>query len=160
MVLPDWKSSTVIPRPRCGEQALTRVGAPENETGGAKRGMSRSLTLEMDAFGFTDLAERQGGSASRVATMAARYYLADSDDRRPAWRVPSLADAVEPERRHAGVRVELDDATWSALVKEARRQRVDIPVLATHAVLYFMADVGSGRVAQRIGEFVTGRRRR
>jgi hypothetical protein len=122
--------------------------------------MSRNLTLKMDEFGLealTELAERQGGSASRVARLAAHYYLADSDDERPAWRVPSFADKVEPQRRRAGVRVELDDATWEALVQEARRQGVDICVLATHAVLYFMVDVDSGRVAQRMGESVTKR---
>ena len=114
----------------------------------------------MDEFGLealTELAELQGGSASRVARLAAHYYLADSDDERPAWRVPSFADKVEPQRRRAGVRVELDDATWEALVQEARRQGVDICVLATHAVLYFMVDVDSGRVAQRMGESVTKR---
>jgi hypothetical protein len=124
--------------------------------------MSRSLTLEMDEFGleaFTELAERQGGSASRVARMAAQYYLGDSDDERPAWRVPSFAHEVEPERRRAGVRVELDDATWDALVQEARRQGVDVGVLAVHAVLYFIADVDSGRVARRMGESVPARRR-
>jgi hypothetical protein len=122
--------------------------------------MARSLTLEMDEFGFeafTELAERQGGSASRVVTMAAQYYLADSDDERPAWRVPSFAHKVEPERRRAGVRIELDDATWDALVQEAGRQEVDICVLAAHAVLYFIADVDSGRVAQRMGDFVAER---
>jgi hypothetical protein len=137
---------------------VTEVGAAQTETGGAKRAMSRSLTLEMDAFGleaFAELAERQGGSASRVARMAAQYYLADSDDGRPTWPVPSFAHEVEPERRDAGVRIELDDATWNALVKEAGRQGVDIGVLAAHAVLYFMADVDSGRVAQRVGDSVT-----
>jgi hypothetical protein len=122
--------------------------------------MSRSLTLEMDTFGleaFTELAESQGSSASRLVRMAAHYYLADADDGRPEWRVPSFAHGVEPERRHAGVPVELDDATWNALVEEARRQGVDIGVLAAHAVLYFMADVDSGRVAQRMGDSVTER---
>jgi hypothetical protein len=125
--------------------------------------MSRSLTLEMDAFGletFTELANRQGTSASGLVRIAAHYYLADSDDGRPAWRVPSFAHKVEPERRQDGVRIELDDATWDALVQEARRQGVDIGVLAAHAVLYFMADVDSGRVAQRMGDSVTERRRR
>jgi hypothetical protein len=141
---------------------LTEAGAPATETGGAKHAMARSLTLEMDEFGlkaFAELAERQGGSASQVARVAAQYYLADSGGEGPAWRVPSFAHKVEPARQAPGVRVELDDATWDALVQEARRQEVDIGVLAVHAVLYFIADVDSGRVAQRMGDSVTEQRR-
>jgi DNA-binding transcriptional LysR family regulator len=139
---------------------LMSAGSPETEAGGAKRAMSRSVTLEMDAFGveaFTELAERQGGSASGLLRMAAHYYLADSDDGRPAWQVPSFAHEAAPEPRRAGVQVEVDDETWDALVEEARRQGVDVGVLAAHAVLYFMADVDSGRVAQRMGDSVTER---
>jgi hypothetical protein len=142
---------------------LTKVGARETKTGGAKRAMSRSLTLAMDAFGseaFAEFAERQGGSVSRVATIAARYYLADSDDRQSGWPVPRSARMVERERPHAGVPVEVDDATWDALLREAHRQGVDICALAAHAVLYFMADVDSGRVAQRMADAVAERRRR
>jgi hypothetical protein len=141
---------------------LAEAGAPAAETGGANRAMARSLTLEMDEFGlqaFSELAERQGGSADSLARMAAHYYLADSGDERPAWRVPSFAHDAEAERRRAGVRVELDDETWEALLQEARRQGVDIGVLAAHAVLYFIADVDSGRVAQRMGDSVSKRRR-
>lgn len=125
--------------------------------------MSRTLTLEMDAFGleaFTELAERHGGSASRVARMAAHYYLADSDDGPPAWRVPSFGPGSEPERRRTSIPVELDDSTWEALLQEARSQGVDISALAAHAVLYFMADVDSGRVAKRMDDSVAERRPR
>ena len=123
--------------------------------------MSRTLTLEMDAFGvkaFGELADREGGSPSRALRMAARYYLADSEDGRSAWRVPNFAHEIEPECRQAGVQVEVDDATWDALDREARRQRVAIGALAAHAVLYFLADSDSGRVAKRIGESVSERR--
>jgi hypothetical protein len=123
--------------------------------------MSRTLTLEMDAFGvraFTELADREGDSPSRALRIAAQYYLADSEDGRTAWRVPSFADDGEPERRHAGVEVEVDDATWDALDREARRQTVAIGALAAHAVLYFLADSDSGRVAQRISDSVSKRR--
>ena len=122
--------------------------------------MSRELTLEMDAFGvqaFTDLADREGGSTSRALRMAARYYLGDSENERPAWRVPNWAHEDESKRRYPGIRVELDEPTWSALVREARRQRVAIGALASHAVLYFIADLDSGRVAQRIGDSVSER---
>ena len=117
--------------------------------------MSRELTLEMDAFGvqaFTEMAEREGGSTSHALRLAAHYYLGDSESERPVWRVPDCSDGAKSERRPAAVRVEVDEATWSALVREARRQRVETGALATHAVLYFIADLDSGRVAQRIGD--------
>jgi hypothetical protein len=116
--------------------------------------MSRNVTLKMDAFGaraFGELARRHGGSVSRLLRMAAHYYLADSDDEL-GWRVPSLAREEGADRRGVAVQVQLDDATWTALAREARRQRVAVATLATHAVLYFIADVDSGRLAQRMGE--------
>jgi hypothetical protein len=116
--------------------------------------MSRDVTLKMDPFGakaFGELAKRHGGSTSRVLRMAAHYYLADSDDERLGWRVPSLAEEGA-DRRRVAVQVQLDDATWTALAREARRQRVAVGTLATHAVLYFIADVDNGRLAQRMGE--------
>jgi hypothetical protein len=152
----------VPPRPRYGERILTEVGAPDTETGGAEPAISRTVTLEMDDFGLetlTELAERQGASPSRLVTVAAQYYLADSEQARPEWRVPSFAHERRPKPLHADLQVELDDATWGALVEEARRQGVDIGVLAAHAVLYFVADVDSGRVAQRMGDSVAERRR-
>ena len=118
---------------------------------------SRSLTLELDEFGveaFADFARRQGGSLSRVATLAARYYLADADRGEPAWRVPSAARIKTERRKQPAVQVEVDGATWDALLEEARRQGVDIGVLSAHAILYFMSDVHSGRVAQRVADAV------
>jgi hypothetical protein len=117
--------------------------------------MSRELTLEMDAFGvqaFTELAEREGGSTSRALRMAAHYYLGDSETERPVWRVPDSPDGAKSDSRAAGVRVEVDEATWNALVREASRQQVEPGALASHAVLYFIADLDSGRVAERIGD--------
>jgi len=117
--------------------------------------MSRNLTLKMDHFGakaFGELARRHGGSASRLLRVAAHYYLADSDDERLGWLVPSLAQEEGADRRGVAVQVQLDDATWTALAREARRQRVAVGTLATHAVLYFIADVDSGRLAQRMRE--------
>jgi hypothetical protein len=111
----------------------------------------------LDEFGvdtFADFAKRQGGSLSRIATLAARYYLADADRGEPAWQVPSAARVKPEDRKQAGVRVEVDGATWDALREEARRQGVDIGVLSAHAILYFMSDVHSGRVAERVADAV------
>jgi hypothetical protein len=151
----------VTPRPRYGERPLTEVREPDTETGGGESAASRTVSLELDEFGmeaFAEFAKRQGAPTSRVAAMAARYYLADSGHAHPAWRVPSSAQPGGPERGHAPLRVELDAPTWEALLSEARRQSVDIGVLAAHAVLYFMTDIDSGRVAARMAEAMDERR--
>jgi hypothetical protein len=116
----------------------------------------------MDTFGleaFAEFAERQGTSLNRVATLAAHYYLGDADYREPAWQPPKSRRNAEGDRREPGARIELDRATWDALLHEARRQGVDIGVLAAHAILYFMTDVYSGRVAQRMAHAVVEPRR-
>lgn len=48
------------------------------------------------------------------------------------------------------VTVELGGFTWERLQSEAERQGVSIEELVAHAVLYFLADFDSGRIARRI----------
>jgi hypothetical protein len=48
------------------------------------------------------------------------------------------------------LRVRLDDATWNALTAEARAQGVTVEELALHALMYFLADLDSGRAAGRL----------
>lgn len=161
MIVPARPLGMVPPRARFGERLLIEEREPEAQTGGAQSKMSRTVTLELDDFGmeaFIDFAHRQGASTSRVAAMAARYYLADADDEQSAWRVPGSAHTIASERGRAAVRVELDGATLDALLREARRQSVDLGVLAAHAVLYFMTDVDSGRVAARTAQAISDRR--
>ena len=50
--------------------------------------------------------------------------------------------------------VELDDETWSAVRGEAEEQGVTPDLLALHALLYFVADVDSGRVGERLDDAV------
>lgn len=40
--------------------------------------------------------------------------------------------------------------TWEALEQEAARQRVSVAELASFAVLYYLADGDSGRIARRL----------
>jgi hypothetical protein len=44
----------------------------------------------------------------------------------------------------------VDERTWEALSKEAADQGVTMEALATHALMYFLADVDSGRVAGQL----------
>jgi hypothetical protein len=48
--------------------------------------------------------------------------------------------------------VTLDDQTFDALSAEATRQDVRLAALVEHALIYFLADVDSGRVGDRLDD--------
>lgn len=109
--------------------------------------MTRDVTLQVDDFGQHALerfTRRSEGSMANAVRMASLYYLSDRDSGRAAWRVPRLVGESQPSQR---LRIELDDATWAALSEEADRQGVPTDLLALHALLYYLADIDSGRVA-------------
>ena len=113
--------------------------------------MSTDVTLRLDEFGqraFARLARGRRGSAAAAVRTASLYYLADRDSGRRAWRVPQF---------HAGesgptLRVRLDEETWRAVNQEADRQGVSADALALHAVMYFLADIDSGRMGRLLDE--------
>ena len=112
--------------------------------------MMKALTFQLDEFGRGALEEfvRRGrDSQSSAVRTASLYYLADRDGGRPAWLVPPCATA---SAEGSDLTVRLDVATWQALHEEAERQEVSAADLTRHAVLYFLADVDSGRVGQRL----------
>ena len=109
--------------------------------------MTRDVTLHVDDFGQHALerfTRRSEGSIANAVRMASIYYLNDRDAQRAAWRVPRVARDSPPSGR---LRIQLDDATWAALSEEADRQGVQTDLLALHALLYYLADIDSGRVA-------------
>jgi predicted transcriptional regulator len=117
--------------------------------------VTRQLTLHLDGFlqdALDGFARERDGSPSTVVRMAALYWLADRDSERPGWRAPRFRRGGG--RSGESVRVALDEDTWGALEEEARRQTVDAELLAEHAVLYFLADLDSGRVASRLKHLV------
>ena len=113
--------------------------------------MTRNVTLHLDEFGqqsLDRLAEHGEGQPDGAFRTAALYYLADADAGRPAWRAPRFRSAKDSSQ---GLRVGFDDETWTALAQEASRQGVDTSDLAVHALLYFLADLESGRLAELLG---------
>lgn len=112
--------------------------------------MNRSISIEMSAFARDSLASgSENGSfdLSAKTTEALRYYLGDKDSGRIAWPCP--AGMFEPQ---GGERAELniDDALWGDLEAEARAQGVPAEELFRHAILYFAAELDSGRVTERL----------
>ncbi|HEY7455590.1 MAG TPA: hypothetical protein VH683_13550 [Thermoleophilaceae bacterium] len=113
--------------------------------------MSTDVTLRLDKFGqraFARLARGRRGSAAAAVRTASLYYLADRDSHRAAWRVPrfGLGEAGPT------LKVHLDEETWRAVSDEAERQGVSPDALAVHAVMYFLADVDSGRMGRLLDE--------
>ncbi len=62
---------------------------------------------------------------------------------------PQAGDERDP---HVARRLTLalDRFTWEALEQEAARQEVSVAELASFAVLYYLADGDSGRIARRL----------
>ena len=107
------------------------------------------MIVYLDSFGrlaLDRLATRRGGSRGSAVRTAAHYYLADREAGRPAWRVPSFASTPDDL---PGVSIRLDEPTRRVIAEEADRQGVRAGTLAAHAVLYFVADLDSGRLAGR-----------
>ena len=111
--------------------------------------MTRNVTLHLDEFGQESLdrltQQGDGGSSQSAFRTAVLYYLADRDSGRPAWRAPRFRPQTPSGD---GLRVVLDDETWAAVEEEAARQNVGTEELVVHALLYFLVDFDSGRVAQ------------
>ena len=114
--------------------------------------MTRDVTIHLDEFGqraFERLTEHRRGSTDAKVRTACLYYLGDRDSGRPAWRAPSFA--TEPPIGST-LHVHLDAETWGALAEEAKDQGVTVEQLALHALVYFLADLDSGRLASLLEE--------
>jgi hypothetical protein len=109
------------------------------------------ITLRLDRFGHNALDAYVRGSRSspgEALHTAVGYYLADSGSGRAGWRVP------EPARTPASgeaFEVDLDQELYDELELESRRQELTPDLLAVHALMYFLADLDSGRAAARLG---------
>jgi hypothetical protein len=119
------------------------------------RDMGRRLTLRLGPFEREAL-DRYGNSqrvtAVQVIRTAVLYYLRERDSDRLEWRMPELARA-QPGGATA-VEVEVEEETWRSLVEEAAAQSTDSETLARHALLFFLADVDSGRIASKLARVV------
>lgn len=108
--------------------------------------------------GFTLESLGGSGSGDRLTlgcsfAQAIRYYLSERDSGRAGWRYPrfmSVAGSGPSAVDETHFRI--DGKVWDELSDEAGRQGVTTDELLRHAVLFFVADRESGRVARRIFE--------
>jgi hypothetical protein len=121
------------------------------------RDMGRRLTLRLGPFEREAL-DRYGNSqrvsAVQVIRTAVLYYLRERDSDRLEWRMPELARAQPGGATAVELEVEVDEETWRSLVEEAAAQSTDSETLARHALLFFLADVDSGRIAGKLARVV------
>jgi hypothetical protein len=116
------------------------------------------LLLNLDEFGRSAIerfARNRAGSQSAAVRTASLYYLADCRGERSTWQVPRFAKSRRdhPDRPGGhGLVVDLDEDTWQAVTVEAERQNVSPETLVTHAVVYFLADLDSGRLGDRLDD--------
>jgi hypothetical protein len=116
--------------------------------------MMKSVNVRLDRFGHEALEEHlraTGESESDALDVAVRYYLGDADSGRVAWKVPRKITRPDPADE---IELELDDELHAQLRRESRRQHVSPDMLAMHALMYYLADLDSGRAAARLGDAI------
>lgn len=92
--------------------------------------------------------------ASRQVT-AMRVYLKGRDSDRPGWLYPDLLP-VKTEIGEEPLELGLEEDLWRAFEREADRQGVSVSQLASHAALYYAAELSSGRLTQGIADDLEG----
>jgi hypothetical protein len=111
---------------------------------------SASITVRLSEFAVMALVGEERGRESVLAALerAVWLYLNDSDTARPGWRYPLfLRDKVTGVTEF---QLKLEPDLREALEDEAERQEVSLSQLATHAVLYYAAELNAGRLTERI----------
>ena len=117
--------------------------------------MAGTLTLRLAPFEREAL-EAYGAAQQvppeRVVLTAVLYYLREQPSGRKTWPAPSFR-RNEP-KRGAALQVELGEETRQVLATLAGAQGVSPESLARHALLFFLADADSGRVAATLARML------
>ena len=111
----------------------------------------RKVELTFDDFGWEALeaeAERLQLSLEALIARAAVYFEGEIDKGRPALQLPPAASAEGRANRE--LELDIREGTWQRLRREASRQSADVERLLEHAALLFLADLDSGRAAERL----------
>jgi hypothetical protein len=113
--------------------------------------VKRSVRLgEFARKGLEGLAARWDLALSALVSQAVIYYLFDRNSDRSVRRVPRFPKRSTDGRPPSEVSVALDERHWSLVEDEVRLQQTDVDILVEYAVLYYLGDVDSGRIARRL----------
>jgi len=116
--------------------------------------VAQETNITFDEFGWSVLEER--AAAERMGledllTLALTYYESELASGRVAIDVPRFRrSSVGGETRT--LKIPLDDDSLRRLEHEAERRGVTFERLSEHAALVLLADLDSGKVAERIIE--------
>ena len=135
-------------RPR-REDLMNNLNAPSNRPGDAR--VTHGLTLAFEEFGWESLesaARSDGETLDELLARAAAYFDAEL----PTARAAMLAPPFKPGGRGTSreIRLEVSRDCWERLQGEAERQGVSLERLLEHVALLYLADIDSGRVAERL----------
>ena len=118
----------------------------------ARQTETRRLELTLAEFAgqaLTAQAARYEVSEERLIQQAVRHWRTAVAADRPAARVPRFRPAPRPEET-TPVTVRLETGDWDELEEAAEEQGIPLEQLLVHAVVLFLADLDSGRVAAEI----------
>jgi hypothetical protein len=121
-----------------------------NEGPGRAR-VTRELSLTFDDFGWELLesqARHDGETLDEFLARAATYFDGELQAGRPATLAPKFKSEGRGTSRK--LRLELTRDCWEHLKTEAERQGVALESLLEHAALLHLADIDSGRIADRV----------
>jgi hypothetical protein len=119
-------------------------GGPAQEAWSRKR-------VRLGAFArssLEELAAKRGIGVWPLLRHAVAYYLADGDCGRHGWQPPRFRS--DDRGGTTELELPLPRKEWEVLADVASRRGLDLDHLIEHALLYYLADLESGRVAARI----------
>jgi predicted DNA-binding ribbon-helix-helix protein len=128
---------------------LTNMNAYDNRPGNAR--VAHGITLRLNKFGWESLeseAHRDDETLDDLLSRAAAYLDAELPTRRAAMLAPRFRPRGRGMPRE--IRFEVSRDCWQRLESEARRQGVSLERLLEHAAMVYLADIDSGRVANRL----------
>jgi predicted DNA-binding ribbon-helix-helix protein len=125
------------------------MNAYDNRPGNAR--VAHGITLRLNKFGWESLeseAHRDDETLDDLLSRAAAYLDAELPTRRAAMLAPRFRPRGRGMPRE--IRFEVSRDCWQRLESEARRQGVSLERLLEHAAMVYLADIDSGRVANRL----------
>lgn len=111
--------------------------------------MKHSVSVKLGAFAVDALAGRVGASSAPAPAdvlRAIQFYLGQSRRRGPGWAYPAFMRRQDPSVA-VEFELDIDDAVWASLAREAARQNITVEQLLEHASMYYAAQMDSGWVA-------------